>query len=263
MSGHPTREEDFDLYALGALEGEEKQVIEAHVAGCGACSRKLAEAQGRIALLALGVPRVEPSLGVKERLMSRVRLMAEGRSVIPQSAEVERSGGFFGRWWTAVLAPAAVVLALASFFLWRENARLDREMAELRATVQDQQKQLDYARNVAHLFEARDTITVSLAPMPGMAEGAVKVMYNEKMGMLMYDGWIEPPAEDKSYQLWVVPKEGTPVSVGVFNPATSDTAHWMTKVPGGVAAKAFAITLEPAGGMPQPTGPMVLVGPAT
>jgi anti-sigma-K factor RskA len=96
-----------------------------------------------------------------------------------------------------------------------------------------------------------------------MANGAVKVMYNEKMGMLMYDGWIEPPPEDKSYQLWVVPKEGSPVSVGVFNPATSDNAHWMTKVPGGVTAKAFAVTLEPAGGMPRPTGPMVLVGPAT
>jgi hypothetical protein len=27
-NGHPTREEDFDLYVLGALEGDEKQAIE-------------------------------------------------------------------------------------------------------------------------------------------------------------------------------------------------------------------------------------------
>lgn len=263
MNRHPTRGEDFDLYAIGALEGEEKQAIESHVSECAACSRKLAEAQGRIAMLALGAPRVEPSLGVKERLMSQIRAKADGRAVISPSVEAERGGGFFGGWWVAVLAPVAVALALAAFFLWKENARLDRQLAELRASMQDQQKQLDYARNVAHLLEARDTVTVSLAPMPGMAHGAVKVMYNEKMGMLMYDGWIEPPPEDKSYQLWVVPKEGSPVSVGVFNPATSDTAHWMTKVPGGVAAKAFAVTLEPAGGMPHPTGPMVLVGPAT
>jgi anti-sigma-K factor RskA len=263
MNGHPTREEDFDLYALGALEDEERQAIESHMAQCAACSRKLAEAQGRIALLALGVPRVEPSLGVKERLMNRVRAATEDQAVRLPSAEPKRAGEFFGRWWAAALAPAAVVLALAAFFLWKENVYLDRQLSDLRATMQEQQKQLDYARNVAHLFEAKDTITVSLAPMPGMPGGAVKVMYNEKMGMLMYDGWIEPPPEDKSYQLWVVPMEGDPISVGVFNPATSDSAHWLTKVPPGVAARAFAITLEPAGGVSTPTGPKVLVGPVS
>jgi anti-sigma-K factor RskA len=263
MNGHPTREEDFDLYALGALEGEERQAIESHMEQCAACSRKLAEAHGRIALLALGLPRVEPSLGVRERLMNRVRTTTEGQAVRLSSLEPERAAGFFGRWWAVVLAPAAVVLALAAFFLWKENARLDRRLAELRATMQEQQKQLDYARNVAHLFEAKDTITVSLAPMPGMPSGAAKVMYNEKMGMVMYDGWIEPPPEDKSYQLWVVPMEGDPISVGVFNPATSDSAHWLTKVPAGVAARAFAITLEPAGGAPVPSGPKVLAGPVS
>lgn len=263
MNGHPTREEDFDLYALGALEGEEKQAIESHIAECAACSRKFVEAQGRIALLALGAPRVEPSPGVKERLMSRVRARAEGQTRRLPSVEPERTSGFFGHWWAALLAPAAVALALAAFFLWKENARLDRELADLRAAMQEQQKQLEYARNVAHLFEAKDTIAVSLAPMPGMPNGAVKVMYNAKMGMVMYDGWIEPPPEDKSYQLWVVPMEGKPISAGVFNPATSDSAHWLTKVQEGVPAKAFAITLEPAGGASAPTGPEVLVGSAS
>jgi anti-sigma-K factor RskA len=263
MNGHPTREEDFDLYALGALEGQERQAIELHMTQCAACSRKLAEAQGRIALLALGVPRVEPPLGVKERLLNQVRKKDAGQGMRLPAVEPERGSGFFGRWWAAALAPVAVVLALAAFFLWKENARLDRQLLDLRATVQEQQKQLDYARNVAHLFEAKDTITVSLAPVPGMPGGAVKVTYNEKMGMIMYDGWIEPPPEDKSYQLWVVPMEGNPISVGVFNPATSDSAHWLTKVPAGVAAKAFAITLEPAGGTSAPTGPNVLVGPVS
>jgi len=162
-----------------------------------------------------------------------------------------------------VLIPAFALLLIATTYLWRANTRLDREIADLRASLQEQQKQLDYARNVAHLFEAKDTITVSLAPMPGMPNGAVKVMYNQKMGELMYDGWIEPPPQDKSYQLWVVPMQGQPISVGVINPATSDTAHWLTRVPEGIPPKAFAITMEPAGGMAQPTGPMVLMGPAS
>jgi anti-sigma-K factor RskA len=263
MNGHPSREEDFDLYALGALEGEEKQTIESHIATCGPCAGKLAQARGRIALLAFAAPRTEPSPPVKERLLRRLREAPERRASVRTKAEPERATGVFGNWWAAVLAPAAVALAIASIFLWVQNRRLDEQIAGLHTAMQEQQKQLDYARNVAHLLEAKDTITVSLAPMPGMANGAVKVMYNEKMGVLMYDGWIEPPPQDKSYQLWVVPMEGNPISVGVFNPATSDSAHWLTKIPEGVPAKAFAITLEPAGGAPSPTGPKVLEGPAT
>ena len=56
MNGHPTRLEDFDLYALGVLEGEEKAAFEAHVPTCAACAEKLAEARGRIALLAFSAP---------------------------------------------------------------------------------------------------------------------------------------------------------------------------------------------------------------
>jgi anti-sigma-K factor RskA len=263
MNGHPAHEEDFDLYALGTLEGEEKEAIESHVATCAPCARKLGEARGRVALLAFAAPRTEPSPGVRERLLRQLHAAPVSRASAGGQVKGRREGGLFGNWWASVLAPAAVALALATMFLWTENRRLDEQIAGLRASMKEQQKQLDYARNVAHLFEAKDTISVSLAPMPGMPKGAVKVMYNEKMGVLMYDGWIEPPPEDKSYQLWVVPMEGNPISVGVFNPATSDSAHWMTKVPGGVPVRAFAITLEPAGGAPVPSGPKVLAGPAT
>ena len=57
-------------------------------------------------------------------------------------------------------------------------------------------------------------------------------------------------------------KDGKPISAGVFNPEGGRTDHWMMKLPQGIAAKEFAVSLEPAGGMPQPTGPMVLIGRA-
>jgi anti-sigma-K factor RskA len=76
------------------------------------------------------------------------------------------------------------------------------------------------------------------------------------------DGWVEPAPANKSYQLWVVPMEGKPVSAGVIDHG-GPIHPWMMKLPQGMAAKAFAVTLEPVGGMPQPTGPMVLVGPVS
>jgi anti-sigma-K factor RskA len=268
-NGHPTREEDFDLYVLGVLEADEKQAIESHLAACADCARKLAAARGRVATISFAAPRVEPSAAVKDRLLRQVRAESQASSRAP-SADVkvparefippEPPRGIAGRWLFAILAPACVALLIATVILWRENDRLAKQLAVLNASVDKTQKQLADAQDMLHLFTSSDTIKVALAPKPGMIKGDGEVMYNEKMGLLMYEGWIAPPPEDKSYQLWVVPMEGKPISAGVFNPATSDSAHWMTKVPEGIEPKMFAVTLEPAGGMPQPTGPMVMTG---
>jgi anti-sigma-K factor RskA len=262
MSGHPTRPEDFDLYALGVLEGEEKAAIESHVPTCAECANKLAEARGRIALLAFSAPRVEPSATVRERLMRQVHAPAESAGARRSRAEPERAGGFFGRWWAAILVPVGVALAIATIFLWTENTRLSRELAQQRANLQEQKKQLDEARHMADLLEAKDTISVALAVQPGMPKGDVRVRYNAKMGMAVCDGWVEPAPVNKSYQLWLVPMDGKPVSAGVIDHG-GPINPWMMKLPQGMAAKAFAVTLEPEGGMPQPTGPMVLVGPVS
>jgi len=264
MPGHPTREEDFDLYALGALEGDEKQTLESHFASCSECVRKLAAAKGRMALLAFSAPHVEPSPGVKERLMRQLHSTAEGRAYSPAHVESESvGGGFFGRWWAAVLAPAATALALATVLLWVQNDHLQNDDRRLHVALEVQRNQIDELRHIADVIQARDTVSVALKPMPGMSPGAVQVIYNAGMGQLVYDGWIAPPPADKSYQLWLVPTNGNPISAGVFNPVTADSCTWATQVPKGVTAKAFAVTLEPAGGMPHPTGPMVLAGPAS
>jgi anti-sigma-K factor RskA len=269
MNGHPTREEDFDLYALGALEGEERQAIESHLTGCRDCARKLAEAQGRIALLALAAPPVAPAEVVKQRLMSQIRADAERTAPervapeTPVAGKVERDGGFVGRWWAAVLVPVGATLAIATIFLWNENRHLNHQLDALYSTVRLEQQQLDEARQVAELLASSDTITVPLAQQPGMPAGSAHVSYNQKTGMLMYDGALAPAPSDKSYQLWLVPVNGKPISAGVFNPTFGLPDHWMVGLPPGTAPKAFAVSLEPAGGVPQPTGPMVLVGPAS
>ena len=284
MSVHPSREEDFDLYALGALEGDEKLAIESHVASCPDCTRRLAEARGRISLLALAAPPVAPPVAVKQRLMQRVRATggdavhdavrdevheddersAPAHPTAPRAPkERERAGLVFGRWWAAVLIPAGAVLAVATILLWTENRQLDRQLAALRAAAQQQEQQLAEAREIDNLMESSDTVTVALARQPGQPSGAAHVMYNAKMGMLMYDGEIAPAPAAKSYQLWLVPAQGKPISAGVFNPVGGRADHLLAKLPPGIAPKVFAVTLEPAGGMPQPTGPMVLVGSAS
>jgi len=259
MNGHPNHEEDFDLYALGALEGDEKQAIETHVAACAQCGRKLAEARGRIALLALAAPPVSPPPGVKEQLLRRIHSEDAGSvaaGVAGKSAGAH-ARGFFPNWWSAALAPLAVAAALAAIFLWTENAQLHEQLNSMQASLGQQKNELQEAREEAEMFESADTRMVTLAPMPGHPMAA-RVLYNAKMGMVMCDVQAPMPPPKMAYQLWLVPKDGKPISAGVFNPAHPGSYSWMSDVPKGIEPMMFAMTLEPEGGMPHPTGPMLM-----
>ncbi|HTV59971.1 MAG TPA: anti-sigma factor [Verrucomicrobiae bacterium] len=258
MNAHPTREEDFDLYALGALEGDEKQAIERHVAECAECARKLAEARGRIALLALAAPPVAPSPGAKQQLLRRIHAEDTARispAAATKAAAAERRE-FFPKWWSRTMAAAGVAAALAAIFLWTENARLNQRLEKMQASLDQQAKDLHEAREEAEMFESAETRMVALTPMPGHPMTA-RVLYNAKMGMVMCDVQAPAAPQKMSYQLWVMTKGG-PISAGAFNTGSTGWSSWMSDVPKGTQPMGFAITIEPEGGMPHPTGPMVM-----
>jgi anti-sigma-K factor RskA len=61
-----------------------------------------------------------------------------------------------------------------------------------------------------------------------------------------------------TYQLWAI--HDKPISIGIFQMDRGETAHLlMKKMPRFADAKTFAVSLEPSGGRPQPTGPMYLL----
>ena len=259
MNGHPIREEDFDLYALGVLEGEEKSSLETHLADCADCARKLNEARGRIALLALAAPPHSPPGRVREKLLQQVR--GEAR---PPAKESEPRAGFFGNWWAAVWAPATIVLAVLTVFLWVSNKQLNLQLQRLRDQVAEQAKKNLETQALLEFKTAPDTMKVALNPMPEMPKAWAQVEYNSRLGMIAYNGDMPMPPSDMTYQLWLVPASGSRVNAGVFWPQPGGKgASFMKQVPPGMAAKAFAVTVEPAGGMPQPTGPKVLIGAVT
>ena len=73
-----------------------------------------------------------------------------------------------------------------------------------------------------------------------------------------------PSTEGRDLELWVLPKDGAPRSLGVVRNAVDDTIIRITSSDPRVrGAQALAVTLEPRGGSPTggPTGPRVLEGP--
>ncbi len=105
--------------------------------------------------------------------------------------------------------------------------------------------------------------TVKVVSLTGseMAKGAG--------GLLLYDpdtkkAWLyafnlPPLPGGKTYQLWAI--EQKPVSAGTFAPDAGQKGRLLIKhLPDFSRINQFAVSLEPAGGRPQPTGAIYLIG---
>jgi hypothetical protein len=105
---------------------------------------------------------------------------------------------------------------------------------------------------------ARSVHLKGLAPSPG-AVGHFLWNPESRKGILITQG-LSKNTPDKVYELWAIAGD-EPVPVGTFS--VEDKPHTLLKIPSlpqGKSFDKFAVTLEPAGGVPKPTGPMHLLG---
>ena len=256
MNGHPQFEEDLDLYALGALDSEEAQELESHLEACPECTQKLEEARTRVALLALAAPPQEAPRRVKERLLKQIAVGGAGHR--PTRLAV------LWQWAAPALAAFSLLLAVWAVALRTENNELYRQVRELQRTQQTMNAELTRARTVLDLLTAPDTAKVTLVAGEAHPVPQGKVFYHPQKGLLFYAANLPALPSGKTYQLWLVPTEGNPISAGTFQTDSHGNGEvLLPQLPPGVAAKAFAVTVEPAGGVPQPTGAKVLVGLST
>lgn len=259
MSAHdPRYVELLPAYAIGALDGDELGQLEAHLeSGCAECERELLAWQRDVEELAASAPPVVPS----ETTRARVLQQATKRQKLPDG----------GRPLRLALAAALGGLLLGGWLLLdlrREVAklgsdrsaaaeRLERLESELGAT----RSELSRLRLVGGIAASPQTRLVALAGLvePGEAFGQALV---DPVGhrAVFYAYGLRPTEEGKTYQLWFI-SDGAPVSAGIFAVDAHGRAMVLVEDVAPVETiDAWAVTVEPAGGVPQPTGTMVLKG---
>jgi hypothetical protein len=94
-----------------------------------------------------------------------------------------------------------------------------------------------------------------------IAKGASGVLlYNPlTQKVWLYSANLPECPAGTSYQLWAIDQK--PVSVGTFHIDAGEMAHLLVKrLPNFEKTRKFAVSLEPAGGRPQPSGPVYLAG---
>jgi len=140
--------------------------------------------------------------------------------------------------------------------LQSEVARLTRGSSEL-------QNELARRRESESLITAPDSRIVALKGTKEAPAARAKLIYDQRAGSVVFYAYDLPPAPaGKTYQLWLI-AGGKPRSAGVFTTDQAGRAVLRSQVPtDGRKASAFAVTLEPAGGVSAPTGDKYLLGRA-
>ena len=275
-------------YALGLLEGEDLEQFEQHLAaGCEACELELGRMDAVGDALAYAVPLVAPPAELRGRVLLAVDAdlasskreqvkIAPPRQVAPRSdgpsptyspgpwppadhgalAQSKRGG------WLSGLAPALafagiLVGVLSGVYALKLRSQLALVRSDLER-VQAENQELARIMDIVGSPRLRVVALGGQAGSPG-AEGRVLWSPEGKKAVLYAYGLPKPPT-GKDYQLWVI-EGGTPRSEGVFPVDEKGQAqHILPEVPAAGGVGAFAVTLEPAGGLPAPSGPMVLLG---
>ena len=254
MSAHEQFAEDLALYALGALEGPEKEALEQHLGVCASCQSELQQLQSDTTLLALStIGQVPPSRSRKRLLRAIAR---EGRE--PVTAPKRST------WW--LLAPYAVSAALVvvAAFLWNESRSLKRTVADLEQRHSEMEEQLRVAQDLVNTLTSPESKQITLAPVKALPQPQGKAYYLSSSGHLIFlANNLAPLLPDKVYELWLIPSTGSPIPAGLFQPDSHGAATVVNPpLPIGIEAKAFAITIEPAGGSPAPTSQPIMLGAA-
>jgi anti-sigma-K factor RskA len=271
---HDEARDAMPLFVVDADDRETRAAMLAHVAGCEECRQALQDYQRAADALAQAVPQIRPRPELRARTLAaivggdaeRVRLPHPGRA--PTDVRTRPSGPAWAPW----LAAAAAVVAAVSvggllqtrseladmrttLAVWQARvADAERSAAASQATLVTYRRQLD-------VMTSDDLLLVTLSGLPPADAAQAKAFVSRSLNAIIFTARDLPPLPPaRVYQLWAV-AGGQAISAGIFVPDASGRSQLVADVPSlTVAPAALAVTLEPEGGVPAPTGPKYLLG---
>jgi anti-sigma-K factor RskA len=254
---------ELGAYALDAVSPDERAAIEAHLKTCDSCRNELRAMSAAAAALASTLPAQEMdaarSAVVKQRLVERAR--ADRRVVTPvQSVSIPARTRQLP-WWLAAAASVAFAVALY------RGVVIDRDRDALKTAL---------VTETLRSSALKDTLAERERTLLAMAGADVKVVElvadNRRPNARMFwarstNTWtmfahnLPAPPQGRTYQLWLITRDNQRISAGTFAPDPSGNAVVSAQYPlAADALQMIAVTEEPAGGVPQPTGEVLISG---
>ncbi len=241
----------LDTYVLRQLAEPEAREVEAHLQVCDVCAAEVRELNAALEAIAVSVPPGTPSSALRERVLGAVAQIPQD----PRVAQVSEKGAPRRSWMPFVpLAAAAVLLLVVGIVAFR----IDQSRRELLERVARYATQTDLALSI---LTAGDMREIPLAGRDGAASTAARAYVSPTRGLLVVADRLPAPPPGRAYQVWVI--EGTtPVSAGMLGEEPGGRGMLIVTPPkaGMGPSVTVAVTDEPPGGRPAPSGTIRLAG---
>jgi hypothetical protein len=253
-SSHQDIQELLGAFALDAVDDDERDLVEAHLAGCPRCRAEVATHRETAALLAHGGDRAPE--GVWTRIIENLEEPAPEIDLTPMVTlsaareERERRGRRSISLRTAA-ALAAVAAAVTAFFGWRlgqQDQRIDRFNDKFAEALSQ-----DGLRRAAIAAVGQPDAEQLWLKSPEGGSAVHLVRLANGTGFVISDGLSSLPP-DRTYQLWAITRDNK-VSLGLLG-QDPDVAPFNMVGP----VLGYAITDEVAAGVKESTQTPVVIG---
>ncbi|SRR5579875_1250631 len=233
-------------YTLGALEPDEVDLVERHLEVCGQC-RAAARAAQHIAdelLVLLAQPTTQAPPSLRERTLARVRAAAQADALASSTTTPHEPH-----------EPVGVTANLQENAFQRFLRNLLGAPAPTAPTTQQE------AELLLDLLADPECV---IWPVGGTddaphASGRLIGSRSRRQAALVTVG-LHPLAQNQEYQVWFL-QGGKPQPNSLFRVNHAGQAVSIVRASAPLGAfDTVAVTPEPAGGSPGPTGPIVLAG---
>ncbi|WP_406010011.1 anti-sigma factor [Streptomyces sp. NBC_00637] len=226
-------------YMLYALPPAEETAFENHLAGCDQCGREADELRRTAARLGASTQGVPVTPQARARTLQAVARTRQDR--VPHRPRAP--GNRVLRYALAASIAAAAVLGGIAV---RQHVEADD--ARTRAVRAEQQARASGAE-ITEVLTAPDA-TVHTGELTGGVTAAVVVSLDQARAVFAAYG-LPALAGGKVYELWYAAEAGDVRSAGLVTGSAPNGSHVLKGSP--ADAVAVGITVEPAGGSPQPT----------
>jgi hypothetical protein len=277
MSREMTHDEAFaalDALALDALDGDERELVVAHVSTCIPCREELASLRATAAHLAYAAnPTIGTAGASRQRIRSRLmaRAAAEKETVRDRSLVISSLAWRRAEWVAAAASILLVVSVAVLAAMVRDRQVLREALSGQAARLQPLQRTADSLRlAVASRDSMLGAITGRNVAVMTLTKGGANAPFARMFWDKTKNTWTfvahDMPSlkPGRTYQLWLVTAAGAKISAGTFDPQAGEAVVRATYALAADSLAAVAVTEEASGGAPQPTSaPIIAVSAGT
>lgn len=260
-------------FVLGALDPDEEAAVRDHLASCPEPHPEFAELGGVVPYLAETVEQVEPSEGLKDRILAAAAAdlasaadarggtglvvafprpgdaaqAAEPAVAVPASRTSGRAGA--GAWLVRIAA-AVVIVALGAW-----NLLLQSQVRDARSYEDGVAAALELAA------EPGSQAAILAAPVGDGPRGLAAVGADGSVVLAMRD--LPATTGTEVYEAWVIGADGVPVPIGGQSVGATGTLTLTAATSPAGPGVTLALTREPGPGATTPTLPILSIGVAS